>query len=149
MDKGLVEQAHQKIKETIEVAIDQMKTAAGDTKAIFIGGGAMVVPKKNLQGVSDVVSPSHFEVCGAIGTTIAEIGAYAEGIADLEIEDRDTAIEKVVEKAKDEAEKAGAIRDSVEILDVEEIPFAYARQARKDPRKVQRVNLLKKKRKLN
>ena len=125
LDKGLVEQAHQKIKETIEVAIDQMKTAAGDTKAIFIGGGAMVVPKKNLQGVSDVVSPSHFEVCGAIGTTIAEIGAYAEGIADLEIEGRDTAIEKVVEKAKDEAEKAGAIRDSVEILDVEEIPFAY------------------------
>ena len=46
-------------------------------------------------------------------------------MADLEIEDRQESIDKVIEKAKDEAEKAGAIRDSVEILDVEEIPFAY------------------------
>jgi len=69
--------------------------------------------------------PPHFEVCGAIGTTIAEIGAYAEGVADLEIEDRNEAINKVIEKAKDEAQKAGAIRHSVEILDIEEIPFAY------------------------
>ena len=73
LDKGLVEQAHQKIKKQSEVAIDQMRTTQqGDTKAIFMSGSAMVVLKKNLQGVSDVVSPSHFEVCGAIGTTMAE-----------------------------------------------------------------------------
>jgi N-methylhydantoinase A/oxoprolinase/acetone carboxylase beta subunit len=125
LDKGLVEAAYNIIKNRLEVAIDQMKTVAGNVKAIFVGGGATVVPKENLEGVSEVILPPHFEVCGAIGTTIAEIGAYAEGVADLEIEDRDEAISKVVEKAKDEAEKAGAIRSTVEILDIEEIPFAY------------------------
>jgi N-methylhydantoinase A/oxoprolinase/acetone carboxylase beta subunit len=125
LDKDLVEAAYNIIKNTLEVAVDQMKTVAGNVKAIFVGGGALVVPRENLEGISEVVMPPHFEVCGAIGTTIAEIGAYAEGVADLEIEDRDEAINKVIEKAKDEAEKAGAIRDTVEVLDVEEIPFAY------------------------
>ncbi|AYO31765.1 hydantoinase/oxoprolinase family protein [Biomaibacter acetigenes] len=125
LDRNLVEAAYNIIKNTLEVAVDQMKTVAGDVKAIFVGGGALVVPRENLEGISEVIMPPHFEVCGAIGTTIAEIGAYAEGVADLEVEDRDAAINKVVEKAKDEAEKAGAIRDTVEVLDVEEIPFAY------------------------
>ncbi len=125
LDKKLVDAAYNKIKNTLEIAVDQMKTVAGDTKAIFVGGGATVVPKKNLDGISEVILPPHFEVCGAIGTTIAEIGAYAEGVADLEQEDRDEAINKVIERVKDEAEKAGAIRDTVEILDIEEIPFAY------------------------
>lgn len=125
MDKSTIEAGYEKIKKTIEIAVDQMKTAAGDTKAIFVGGGAMVVPNKDLEGISEVILPPHFEVCGAIGTTIAEIGSYAEGVADLEIEDREESIQKVIEKAKDEAEKAGAIRDSVEVLDIEEIPFAY------------------------
>ena len=125
LDKGLVDAAYKKIKNTLEVAVDQMKTVAGDVKAIFVGGGAMVVPREALDGISEVVLPPHFEVCGAIGTTIAEIGAYAEGVADLEIENREKAIDKVIEKAKDEAQKAGALRDTVEVLDVEEIPFAY------------------------
>lgn len=125
LDKSLVEAGYNKIKETIEVAVDQMKTTAGDTEAIFVGGGGMVVPKKNLEGITRVLQPPHFEVCGAIGATIAEIGAYAEGVADLAVEDRDEAINKVVERAKDQAEKAGAIRDTIEVLDVEEIPFAY------------------------
>lgn len=125
LDKKIIDAAYEAIKKRLEVAVDQMKTVAGDIKAIFLGGGALVVPREGLEGISEVILPPHFEVCGAIGTTIAEIGAYAEGVADLEIEDRNEAINKVIEKAKDEAQKAGAIRHSVEILDIEEIPFAY------------------------
>lgn len=112
------------IKERVETAIDQMKTSAGGIPAIFIGGGAMVVPT-DLGGVTEVLTPQHFEVGGAIGTTIAEIGAYAEGVVDLECESRDDAILSVTEKAKDNAESAGADRNSVTVVDVEEIPFAY------------------------
>ncbi|GAF74294.1 unnamed protein product, partial [marine sediment metagenome] len=93
--------------------------------AIFIGGGALVVPKTDISGVSEVVSPDHFEVGGAVGTTIAEIGAYAEGVVDLEVEDRDGAIEQVTGHAIDNAVKAGAIRETVEVIDIEEIPFTY------------------------
>jgi len=123
--KPLINAAWAKIKATIEEAIDKMKTTADPVPAIFIGGGAMVVPKENIAGVSEVLSPDHFEVGGAVGTTIAEIGAYAEGVVDLDIDDRDEAIAQVTEHAKDNAASAGAIRDTVEVIDVEEIPFTY------------------------
>jgi hypothetical protein len=123
--KPLINAAWAKIKTTIEEVIDKMKTTPEPVPAIFIGGGAMVVPKENIAGVSEVLSPDHFEVGGAVGTTIAEIGAYAEGVVDLDIDDRDEAIARVTEHAKDNAALAGAIRDTVEVIDVEEIPFTY------------------------
>jgi N-methylhydantoinase A/oxoprolinase/acetone carboxylase beta subunit len=122
--REVMEEARLQVKETVETAIDQMKTAAGKVPAIFIGGGALVVPV-DLDGVTEVLTPLHFEVGGAIGTTIAEIGAYAEGVVDLETEDRDEAIDFVTEKAKDNAESAGALRESVTVVDIEEVPFAY------------------------
>jgi N-methylhydantoinase A/oxoprolinase/acetone carboxylase beta subunit len=123
--KDLINAAWARIKVTIEEVIDKMKTTPDPVPAIFIGGGAMVVPKENIAGVSEVLSPDHFEVGGAVGTTIAEIGAYAEGVVDLDIDDRDEAIAAVTEHAKDNAASAGAIRDTVEVIDVEEIPFTY------------------------
>ncbi|MBT9151752.1 MAG: hypothetical protein DDT40_01948 [candidate division WS2 bacterium] len=102
-----------------------MKTTAEPVPAIFIGGGALVVPTEGIEGTSEVLNPKHFEVGGAVGTTIAEIGAYAEGVVDLEREDRNGAIERVTEQAKDNAVAAGAIRETTEVIDVEEIPFTY------------------------
>jgi len=123
--KPLINAAWARIKATLEEVIDKMKTTPEPVPAIFIGGGAMVVPKENIAGVSEVLIPDHFEVGGAVGTTIAEIGAYAEGVVDLDIDDRDAAIAQVTEHAKDNAASAGAIRDTVEVIDVEEIPFTY------------------------
>lgn len=125
LSKRLVENAWAVIKATLEEVIDKMKTTAEPVPAIFIGGGAMVVPKEGIAGVSKVLCPDHFEVGGAVGTTIAEIGAYAEGVVDLDKEDRDNAIARVTEQAKDNARTAGAIRETVEVIDVEEIPFTY------------------------
>ncbi len=120
-----VQSADALIKETLEAAIDKMKTAADAVPAIFVGGGAMVVPNKDLHGISKVFLPKHFEVGGAIGTTIAEIGAYAEGVFDLEKEDRDESIARTIEQAKDNASLSGAIRSTIEVIDIEEIPFTY------------------------
>ncbi|MGC9530216.1 MAG: hydantoinase/oxoprolinase N-terminal domain-containing protein [Candidatus Bipolaricaulaceae bacterium] len=125
LPKRLVDRAWAAVKSTLEEAIDKMKTTPEPVKAIFIGGGALVVPQEGLAGVSQVLSPDHFEVGGAVGTTIAEIGAYAEGVVDLEREDRTSAIAQVTEQAKDNAAAAGAVRDTVEVMDVEEIPFTY------------------------
>lgn len=122
---ALVKQGHSAVKYTLEEAIDKMKTAAEPVPAIFIGGGALVVPAENITGTSEILNPEHFEVGGAVGTTIAEIGAYAEGVVDLEREDRGVAIEKVTEQAKDNAAAAGAVRETTEVIDVEEIPFTY------------------------
>ncbi|MFQ6033964.1 MAG: hydantoinase/oxoprolinase N-terminal domain-containing protein, partial [Candidatus Bipolaricaulia bacterium] len=48
LSRGLVEDAHLAIKRTLEEAIDKMKTAAEPVSAIFIGGGALVVPSEGI-----------------------------------------------------------------------------------------------------
>src|SRR5699024_10006889 len=113
------------IKKKLEVTIDQMKTTPDKVPALIVGGGATTMPKDNVSGTSEVVTPPHFEVCGAIGATIAEIGSHAEGVADLEVEDRKPAIERITELAKNNLESAGGIKSTAEIVDIEEIPFAY------------------------
>lgn len=125
LSKKLVENAYNEIKNAVEIAIDQMKTTAEPVPAIFIGGGAMVIPSKDIKGTSEIIKPEHFEVGGAVGTTISEIGAYAEGVVDLEIEDRQEAIENITNKAKENLQLAGGLPETAEIIDIEEIPFAY------------------------
>ncbi len=125
LSPDLVDNAYKEIKLTVERVIDQMKTTAEPIPAVFIGGGAMVVPFQDIAGTTEVIKPPHFEVGGAVGTTIAEIGAYAEGVVDLEIEDRDKAIREVVNKAQENLALAGGLPQTAEVIDIEEIPFAY------------------------
>lgn len=125
LSDSLVEEATEKIKELLEVTIDQMKTTPDDIPALIVGGGATTMPKKNIKGTSEAINPDHFEVCGAVGATIAEIGSQAEGVVDLEIEDRQEAIDKVIEMAKKNLSVAGGDPETAEIIDIEEIPFAY------------------------
>jgi hypothetical protein len=123
--RALIENGYNAIKKTVEVAIDQMKTTAELIPAIFIGGGAMVVPAIDIMGTSEILKPEHFEVGGAVGTTISEIGAYAEGVVDLEVENREEAIANVTERAKENLKLAGGLPETAEVIDIEEIPFAY------------------------
>ncbi|AOV08015.1 hydantoinase/oxoprolinase N-terminal domain-containing protein [Sporosarcina ureilytica] len=125
LSDSLVIQSTEKIKELLEITIDQMKTTPEDIPALIVGGGATTMPKKDIAGTSKVINPDHFEVCGAVGATIAEISAYAEAVFDLEIEDRKEAINKVIESAKNNLEVAGGLKDTATIMDIEEIPFAY------------------------
>src|SRR5690606_12443838 len=121
----LVDHSTEKIKEMLEITIDQMKTTPEDIPALIVGGGATTMPKDGVEGTTEIINPDHFEVCGAVGATIAEIGAYAESVADLEIEDREEAINHVIEMAKNNLETAGGLKKTAEVIDIEEIPFAY------------------------
>jgi N-methylhydantoinase A/oxoprolinase/acetone carboxylase beta subunit len=112
------------IKATIETAIDSMKTQAGDVPVILVGGGSIIVPE-NLQGASEVIIPENFSVANAIGAAISQISGSVDGIYDVLEKGREKVLEEIKEEAINEAVKAGALRSSVTIVDIEEIPLAY------------------------
>ncbi|MBI0579481.1 hydantoinase/oxoprolinase family protein [Neobacillus cucumis] len=133
--KETILKADRIIKEKIEVAVDQMKTKSGSIPTIFIGGGAVTVPQKNIHGTSEIIIPDNFEVGGAVGSTIAEISGSSEIAVDLETESRGAAIERAVELAKNHVREAGAVPGTEEILEIEEVPFTYM------PGKKQRIRV--------
>lgn len=124
LDEGVVSDAWRAVRARVERTIDEMKTDPEDVPAVVVGGGATVVPE-SFAGTSETTNPDHFEVAGAVGATLAEIAAYAENVIDLETRDRQDGIDETVERATDNAVRNGAVRETVEVLDVEEIPFTY------------------------
>ncbi len=124
IDKDIISKVRAVINEMIENAIDKMKVTADDVDVIVVGGGSIIV-SEGLKGVKRVIKPENFEVANAIGATIAQVSGSIDGVYDVVSKSREKVIEEVKEAAIDEAVKAGADRETVEIVDIEEIPLAY------------------------
>lgn len=131
-DKSLVEdipldfakEAYEEIRRMTEEAIDKMKTSSGDVDLILVGGGAVIIPKE-LSGVAKVYHNSHGGVANAIGASIAQISGQYEQIYIYSKLSRAECMADAKEKAAHQAQLAGAIEETIELVEVEETPLAY------------------------
>jgi N-methylhydantoinase A/oxoprolinase/acetone carboxylase beta subunit len=105
-------------------AIDRVKTARGDLALIAVGGGSILIPDK-LPGVSEVVRPHHFDAANAIGAAIASVSGQVDRIFHFGPGGRKAALHEASQEARDHAVAAGADPDTVQIVELEEIPLAY------------------------
>lgn len=124
LDDQLVEKAYAEIRRIIEDAVDAMKSSAGDVEVILVGGGSILAPSE-LEGASEVIRPENFGVANAIGSAIAQVSGQIAKVYSLTETPRKEAIELSKQKACEEAIEAGANPDTVEVIDVEDIPMAY------------------------
>lgn len=108
----------------VEDAIDSMKVSSADSDVILVGGGSIVLPEK-LAGAAAVVKPDHFGCANAIGSAISKVSGTFEKLINYDEIPRDKALEKAKAEAVDLAVAAGAIRETVEIIEVEDVPLAY------------------------
>src|SRR6185437_8051381 len=90
---------------------------------IVVGGGSILVdgPIAHLT----VLKPEHFAVANAVGAAIAQVSGEVDRVYSLAEMGRDAALNDAKEKAVEAAVAAGARRDSIEIVDVEDVPLAY------------------------
>ncbi|MEZ4667361.1 MAG: hydantoinase/oxoprolinase family protein [Anaerolineae bacterium] len=124
LDKELVQSALHRMWEMVEISIDRMKTAPGAVPVILVGGGIILIGD-SLNGVSELHRPEHASVANAIGAAIAQVGGEVDRVFSLDAVPRDKALEQAKNEATQRVLKEGAIPDSVEIVDVEEIPLSY------------------------
>ena len=124
VDRHVVDQALRRMWEMVEVSVDRMKTAPGPVPVILVGGGIILIGD-TLNGVSDLLRPEHASVANAIGAAIAQVGGEVDRVFSLDVIPREKAIEQAKDEARNRVLQEGAAPDSVEIVDVEEIPLAY------------------------
>jgi N-methylhydantoinase A/oxoprolinase/acetone carboxylase beta subunit len=105
-------------------AIDRVKTAKGDRALVAVGGGSILVPD-DLPGVSKVIRPEHFDAANAIGAAIASVSGQVDRIFHMTADGRKAALAEACDEAREHAVVAGADPDSVQIVELEEIPLAY------------------------
>jgi len=124
LDRHLITAVEDKIEEMVNVAVDRMKTSAVAMPVIIVGGGSILI-QRPVAGASEIVKPNHFAVANAIGAAIAQIGGETDRIFSLAGMTRDEALATAKQEAIDKAVAAGAARETIEIVDVEEVPLAY------------------------
>ncbi len=124
LDRDLVEAGVGLIQERLAELVDRVKTSAEPLPVVIVGGGSILV-KEGLPGASRVVKPDHFAVANAIGAAIAQVGGETDRIFSLAELPREQALEAAQREAVDKAVAAGADPESVQVVDMEEVPLAY------------------------
>ncbi|OIK15914.1 hydantoinase subunit beta [Bacillus sp. MUM 116] len=131
-DKSLVDHIEEEfaqrvqlvISSLIEHAIDKMKTSSEDVQLVLVGGGSIIIPD-TFRGVSNIVKTENGSVANAIGASIAQISGQYEQIYIYSREPREDSLKDAEEKAVKQAVLAGAVSDTIELVEVEETPLAY------------------------
>lgn len=112
------------IRELMEDAIDSMKVSNAAMDVILVGGGSVILPEC-LAGAANVVKPEHFGCANAIGSAISKVSGTYEKLINYDELPREQALAQAKKEAADIAVQAGAIAQTVEIIEVEDVPLAY------------------------
>jgi N-methylhydantoinase A/oxoprolinase/acetone carboxylase beta subunit len=113
-----------RIAERIAETVDRMKTNPDPIPVVVVGGGSILLGD-SLQGASELVKPKRFAVANAIGAAIAQVGGEVDRIVALEGTTREAALAEAKAESVDRAVAAGADRDAVRVMDVDDAPIAY------------------------
>ena len=123
--RDIQQQAKDAIQDCLEVAVDQMKTNASEVPLVLVGGGSILVGGE-LAGCSETIVPEHADVANAVGAAIGQIGGRFRGMVDYS-SGRNAALDSAIEQAKQHAVSAGAVLETVKVLEVEEFPMTHMR----------------------
>lgn len=112
------------MQEMVNEAIDKMKTSKDPQPLVLVGGGSIIIGNE-IHGVSEIIRPNNFGVANALGAAIAQVSGEVDRIYSLSEMSREAALNDAKQRAINEAIKAGANPDTIEIVYVEDIPLAY------------------------
>ena len=124
IDDAFAAKAMAAIREMVEECLDALKLSNDDVDVILVGGGSIVLPNE-LAGTAHVYNPEHFGCANAIGAAISKVSGNYEQLIDYNQIPREQALEQARQEAARLAAEAGAIEETIEIIEVEDVPLAY------------------------
>ena len=124
IDESVAIKAMDVIRGKVEEAIDSMKLSGADVTVVLAGGGSVIVPA-DLKGASEVIVPPHSGCANAIGSAISKVSGYYEKLVSYDEIEREQAIKLATNEAVLAALDAGAKMDSVEVVELEDVPLQY------------------------
>ncbi len=128
LDRGFVGRAVRKIIEALEESVDKIKTDPSPMPVVLVGGGGLLIPPEEydkIKGVEEVTRPSSYQFANALGAAIAQVSGQIDKIYSLEATGREEVLGDAKNAAVERAVNAGAIPETVQVVEVEEIALPY------------------------
>lgn len=119
----LIRAARDRINFMLEDCVERARISAEPLPVIVVGGGSILV-EGPIAGL-ELILPNHFAVANAVGAAIAQVSGEVDRVYALAEIGRDAALADAKARATEAAIAAGARPDSIEIVDVEDVPLAY------------------------
>lgn len=116
----LIKEALAAIHAHFNEAVDRIKSDTGDVPLVLVGGGSILINEKT-PGTTETIIPDNAAVANAIGASIAQVSGEFDHIYLYANEGRDAALKHAREQASRRAVEAGAVAETVEIVDVLEL----------------------------
>jgi N-methylhydantoinase A/oxoprolinase/acetone carboxylase beta subunit len=107
----------------LEDCVERSRLSPDPLPVIVVGGGSILV--NGSIGGLEVIKPAHFGVANAVGAAIAQVSGEVDRVYALAEMGREKSLEDAKTRAIEAAVAAGAARESIEIVDVEDVPLAY------------------------
>lgn len=123
IDRDLLQSVKARIDTMITDATERMRVSSAPVPVLAVGGGSILIPDHI--GDLPVIRPDNFAVANAVGAAIGQISGEVDRIFSLGKLTREEALENAREEATAKAIAAGADKDSIELLDQEDVPLAY------------------------
>ncbi|MCO5215361.1 MAG: hydantoinase/oxoprolinase family protein [Thermomicrobiales bacterium] len=124
VDEAIVKRGRRTIHEMISRCIDTIRTSSAAVPIVLVGGGSILVHDE-LAGASDIHRPDHYLVANAIGAAIAQVSGEVDQVFSLEGTTRQQVLLAAENEARAKAVLAGAREDTIEVVEIEEIPLPY------------------------
>jgi DUF917 family protein/N-methylhydantoinase A/oxoprolinase/acetone carboxylase beta subunit len=124
LDEKDIEDFKNETKSMLERIIDTMKTTPEDLPVLLVGGGACIAPD-TLKGASRVIKPEWSGVANAIGAAMARVSAVVDTVKSTENQTTKELLAEISAEAKQKTVDAGALEDSVQIVEVDDLPLQY------------------------
>jgi N-methylhydantoinase A/oxoprolinase/acetone carboxylase beta subunit len=122
LDAGVAAWFAHAVRAIVEEGVDRMKPDAEAIPLLAVGGGAFLVPDA-LPGISEVLHVPHAAVANAVGAAIAQVSGEVDQVFSGMSREEALAVAEVA--ARGRAVEAGADPETVEVVDVEDLPLAY------------------------
>lgn len=123
LDAGLIERTREEIARMLELAVERSRLSPEPLPVIVVGGGSILTGERI--GELSVVKPEHYAVANAVGAAIAQVSGEVDRVYALAEMDRSEALDDAKQQATEAAIAAGARPETIDIVDVEDVPLAY------------------------
>jgi N-methylhydantoinase A/oxoprolinase/acetone carboxylase beta subunit len=124
LDPSMLQAAKQVIDGMLERAVERSRVSAARIPVIAVGGGSILMPDR----ISDleVVRPENFAVANAVGAAIAQVSGEVDRVYSLSGGmTRDSALAEAEATARGKTLAAGAVAESIIVVEREDVPLAY------------------------